>query len=99
MNWKRTFSPQTNPALYSALLGLAYAVWQAELAATAHGPLTWTRASHIAAGAAWAFVSAWVRGKVTPVADPKDGNGKPLVAWTKALSDAPPDRPPAGTTP
>jgi hypothetical protein len=27
----------------------------------------------------WAAVSAYVRSHVTPVADPRDGNGKPLM--------------------
>jgi hypothetical protein len=80
MKLPRWLNPRTNPAGWSALLGLAYATWQAVTAAQAQGPLTWKQAGYIAAGVLWAAVSAYVRSHVTPVADPRDGNGKPLVA-------------------
>jgi hypothetical protein len=78
MRMPRWLNPNTNPAGWSAILGLAYATWQAITAAQATGPLTWKQAGYIAAGVLWAAVSAYVRSHVTPVADPRDGNGKPL---------------------
>jgi hypothetical protein len=78
MKLPRWLNPNTNPAGWSAILGLAYATWQAVTAAQATGPLTWKQAGYIAAGVLWAAVSAYVRSHVTPVADPRDGNGVPL---------------------
>jgi hypothetical protein len=82
MKLPRWLNPNTNPAGWSAILGLAYATWQAITAAQATGPLTWKQAGYIAAGVLWAAVSAYVRSHVTPVADPRDGNGKPLMPST-----------------
>jgi hypothetical protein len=78
MKLPRWLDPRTNPAGWSALLGVAYAIWQGITAAQAQGPLTWKLVGHVAAGVLWAAVSAYVRSHVTPVADPRDGNGKPL---------------------
>jgi hypothetical protein len=86
MKLPRWLNPNTNPAGWSALLGLAYATWQAITAAQAQGPLTWKQAGYIAAGVLWAAVSAYVRSHVTPVADPRDGNGDPLVKISSAIA-------------
>jgi hypothetical protein len=86
MKLPRWLDPRTNPAGWSAVLGLAYATWQAITAAQAHGPLTWKQAGYIAAGVLWAAVSAYVRSHVTPVADPRDGNGDSLVKISSAIA-------------
>jgi hypothetical protein len=75
----RWLNPSTNPALYSALIGIAYSIWQAIQVQAANGPLTWPQVGRIAAGVVFAAAVAWQRGKTTPVADPKDGNGQPLI--------------------
>jgi len=75
----RWLDPRTNAPGWSAALGVAYAIWQGITAAQASGPLTWKLVGHVAAGVLWAAVSAYVRSHVTPVADPRDGNGKPYV--------------------
>jgi hypothetical protein len=67
----RWLDPRTNPAGWSALLGVAYAIWQGITAAQAQGPLTWKLVGHVAAGVLWAAVSAYVRSHVTPVLDPR----------------------------
>jgi hypothetical protein len=87
MKLPRWLNPRTNPAGWSAILGLAYATWQAITAAQAQGPLTWKQAGYIAAGVLWAAVSAYVRSHVTPVADPRDGNGQPLGKPLGAVAD------------
>jgi hypothetical protein len=112
MKLPRWLNPNTNPAGWSALLGLAYATWQAITAAQAQGPLTWKQAGYIAAGVLWAAVSAYVRSHVTPVADPRDGNGNPLLSpmvtgagWVRAYGNkpspqsVPPTPPPAKEAP
>lgn len=79
MKVPRWLNPRTNPALYTAAIGLAYSIWQAIQVEAAKGPLTWQQVTRIAAGVLFAAAVAWQRGRTTPVADPRDGNGDPLV--------------------
>jgi hypothetical protein len=74
---KRALSPSTNAAgLSSAGLAVYAAVVMIYNAASHHGVI-----SVPVIIAAVAAVAAWyTRTKVTPVADPKDGNKTPLVA-------------------
>jgi hypothetical protein len=86
MKVPRWLDPRTNPAGWSAALGLAYATWQGITAAQAQGPLTWRLVGHVAAGVLWAAVSAYVRSHVTPVLDPRDGNGDSLIKISSAIA-------------
>jgi hypothetical protein len=88
----RWLDPRTNPAGWSAALGVAYAIWQGITAAQATGPLTWKLVGHVAAGVLWAAVSAYVRSHVTPVADPRLPGKAILDLMAPYL--APPPRPP-----
>jgi hypothetical protein len=83
----RNLSPRTNPVLVPALLSLAYSIWQAIQTAQANGPLTWQQCLNIASGVALAAALKYVvRAKVTPVANPRDGNGDPLLTALAAAS-------------
>lgn len=72
----RALAPATNPtgvtgtaaALYAA--GFAIYNWR-----TGHAPVDWNT---IIAVVFAVLNGLWVRGKVTPTADPRDGNGQPL---------------------
>ena len=81
MKLPRALSPNTNPALYTAAASLAFTVWQAVQVQAAHGPLTWAQVGRVAVPIVVAALAGyWQRAKTTPVADPKDGNGAPLVS-------------------
>ena len=72
----RALSPLTNGVGYTALAGLLLAVAQAAYNAHNSGqPVTW----QVIATAAVGVLAGWARGKVTPVKDPRDGNGQPLI--------------------
>ena len=106
MTLPRWLDPKTNPALYTAAASLALALWQAIQVQAATGPLTWGQVGRVAAPIVVAALVTWQRGKTTPLADPKDGNGKPLVTAgvqvqypASATSvNAPAVQPPATTT-
>ena len=86
---KRNLSPATNATgLGSAAAAIYAAVVMIWNATHHHGVID--PQVIIAAVAAAAFL--YTRFKVTPVADPKDGNGQPLVA-------APPATPPPAAQP
>jgi hypothetical protein len=111
MKLPRWLNPNTNPGLYSALLGIAFAIWQGIQVEAAAGPLTWSKVGRVAAGVVFAYLSyGWQRSKSTPVTDPRDGNGDPLVRSKPAPLQAamesltkrqpvPPTRPPAKEAP
>lgn len=73
---KRILNPATNPAGWSAALALAYALAQAAVNVHAqHKALT----APVVVAIAGSVLAGWIRGRVTPVADPKDGSGNPLA--------------------
>lgn len=80
MNVPRWLSPKTNPALYTAAIGIAFSIWQAIQVQAASGPLTWQQVGRIAGGVVLAaIVYGPQRRRQTPVADPRDANGNPLT--------------------
>lgn len=86
MKLPRALSPNTNPALYTAAASLAFTVWQAIQVQAAHGPLTWAQVGRVAVPIVVAALAGyWQRAKTTPIADPKDGNGTPLVTGKTPL--------------
>jgi len=90
---KRALAPATNPTGIGSSLAAIYAAVVMIWNATHHHAVIDPQVIIAAVGAA-AFLYA--RFKVTPVADPKDGNGQPLVA----SFTAPPQKtliPPAAT--
>jgi hypothetical protein len=105
---KRALTPATNPAGLGSSLAAVYAAAVMIWNASHHHAVIDPQVIIAAVGAA-AFLYA--RFKVTPVADPKDGNGQPLVAklptfatggWVPP-SSAPPEKtlitPPAAEPP
>ena len=81
---KRALSPLTNGVGYTALAGLLAAVAQAAWNAHNSGqPVTW----QVIATAAVGVLAGWARGKVTPVADPRDGNGQPLLSHNQHAAE------------
>ena len=73
---KRALSPMTNPAgLSAAGLALYAAVVMIYNATHNHGVID----VPVVIAAISAVAALYTRQKVTPVADPKDGNGNPLV--------------------
>jgi hypothetical protein len=74
---KRALAPATNPTGLGSSAAAIYAAIVMILNAASHRAVIDPQVIVAAAGAA-AFLYA--RFKVTPVADPKDGNGTPLVA-------------------
>lgn len=74
---KRALTPATNPAGLGSAAAAIYAAVVMVWNATHHQGVIDPQVIVAAIGAA-AFLYA--RFKVTPVADPKDGNGQPLVA-------------------
>jgi len=73
---KRALSPLTNGVGYTALASLLLAIAQAAYNAVNSGqPVTW----QVIATAGVGVLAGWARGKVTPVTDPRDGNGQPLL--------------------
>jgi hypothetical protein len=107
MPQKRVFNPQTNPPGYLAAASALYAAGTALYnAANHHGAINW----NVIFAALLAAASMWARTKVTPVADPQDGAGRPLIPapqqgvppppWVQELRDAITGiTPPAGGTP
>jgi hypothetical protein len=109
---KRLVSPVTNPAGLGAAIAAIYAavimIWHA-----AHHQGVIDPQVLVAALGAAAFLYA--RFKVTPVADPRDGNGQPLIPVSAVatlkppvplapeapsnVTVVPPLEPPPGTTP
>src|SRR5258705_6262519 len=72
----RALSPLTNGVGYTALASLLAAVAQAAYNADNSGQaVTW----QVIATAAVGVLAGWARGKVTPVSDPPDGNGRSLL--------------------
>ena len=78
---KRALTPATNPAGLGSAAAAIYAAVVMILNATSHRGVIDPQVI-VAAIAAAAFL--YSRMKVTPVADPKDGNGQPLVAAVTA---------------
>ena len=78
---KRALAPATNPTGIGSSLAAIYAAVVMIWNATHHHAVIDPQVIIAAAGAA-AFLYA--RFKVTPLADPKDGNGQPLVAAVAA---------------
>jgi hypothetical protein len=76
---KRALTPATNPAGLGSSAAAVYAAIVMIVNATHHHAVIDPQVVIAALGAA-GFLYA--RFKVTPVADPKDGNGQPLVAAT-----------------
>jgi hypothetical protein len=74
---KRALAPATNPTGLGSAVAAIYAAIVMIVNATHHHAVIDPQVIVAALGAA-AFLYA--RFKVTPVADPKDGNGQPLVA-------------------
>jgi hypothetical protein len=85
---KRVLSPSLNPTGIGSAIAAVYAAVVMAWNATHHQGVIDPQVV-IAALSAAAFLYA--RFKVTPVADPRDGNGTPLKA-------APPAQPPAAPT-
>lgn len=79
MNVPRWLSPKTNPAFYTALASIAVSVWQAIQVDLWRGSLTLSEVGRVAAPIVVAALVAWQRGKTTPLADPRDGNGNSLL--------------------
>lgn len=77
MNAKRALSPNTNATGLGSAAAAIYAAVVMIWNATHHHAVIDPQVVIAAIGAA-AFL--YSRFKVTPVADPKDGNGQPLVA-------------------
>ena len=76
----RFLSPQTNPGLYTALASLGISLWQAFQVQSAAGPLTWNQVGRVAFPIVVAALAGyWQRSKTSPVKDPKDANGNPLI--------------------
>jgi hypothetical protein len=88
MNTKRALSPTTNATGIGSALAALYAAAVMIWNATHHHAVIDPQVIIAAIGAA-AFL--YTRFKVTPVADPRDGNGQPLTA-------APPAVPPSNVT-
>ena len=88
---KRALAPATNPTGIGSAAAAIYAAVVMIVNATHHHAVIDPQVVIAALGAA-AFL--YSRTKVTPVADPKDGNGQPLVtAATAAMAaGAPPYR-------
>ena len=84
---KRALAPATNPAGIGSSAAAIYAAVVMIVNAAHHHAVIDPQVV-IAAIAAAAFLYA--RFKVTPVADPKDGNGQPLVAAVPPAPPAPP---------
>ena len=82
----RALSPQTNaPGLLAAAAAVYAAVatfynWQ-----NSKTPIDW----NVVFAAATAVAAAWTRGKVTPIADPKDITGAPLAPLVPQFRPAP----------
>jgi hypothetical protein len=74
---KRTLSPSLNPTGYMAAAGTIYAAAKMIYDVTHHHGYWSTPVLIAALGTAWAF---YTRFKVTPVGDPRDGNGQPMAA-------------------
>lgn len=75
MNVKRLLSPLTNPAgLLSAAATVYAAATMITHAVQGNGIIN----LNVVIAAVTAVAALYTRSKVTPVADPKDGNGQPL---------------------
>jgi hypothetical protein len=85
---KRTLSPSLNPAGYMAAAGTVYAAVVMVWNATHHHGVISIPVIVAALGAAW---SLYTRFRVTPVGDPRDGNGQPLAALPLIPAPPPPD--------
>lgn len=80
MTWdqlKRLINPNTNPALIPWLISAALAVWQGF--ETAPGPLSWAKVGRVLGPVLIGLAVGYQRSKTTPVKDPRDGNGEPLL--------------------
>jgi hypothetical protein len=84
---KRALTPATNPTGLGSSIAAVYAAVVMIWNASHHHAVIDPQVIVAALGAA-AFLYA--RFKVTPVADPKDGNGQPLVAAVPPAPPAPP---------
>ena len=92
---KRAISPTLNPAGLMATAGAVYAATVMILNAYHHHGVIDPPVIIAAVGAVAALLT---RQDVTPVADPKDGNGNPLVPQAPRPVAAPPAGvPPTGT--
>ena len=91
---KRNLSLTLNPAGLTAAAGAIYAA--VAMLYNAHYHHGVINSAVIIAGLA-AVAGLLTRQVVTPTADPRDGNGKPLVPAAVAAETVPPlDHPPAG---
>ena len=84
---KRALTPALNPTGIGAALAALYALVQAVWNATHHHAAIDPQVVLGALGAAAFF---YARFKVTPVGDPRDGNGQPLKAAPVLLPPLPP---------
>jgi hypothetical protein len=73
---KRALNPHLNPAGYTAAAGAVYAAVVMILHATQHRGII---DPQVIVAAVAAVAGLLTRQVVTPVGDPKDGNGNPLV--------------------
>jgi hypothetical protein len=79
----RLLQPALNPTGLMAAAGAIYAaVVMVTNAVHGHGVID----TNVILGAVAAAAGLYARAKVTPVADPKDGNGNPLVAAPAAAA-------------
>ena len=80
----RALNPQTNApgwiAAASALYAAGLTLWHWH---NHTGPVDW----NVVYAAVAAVAAMWARGKVTPVADPRDGNGQPLKTANAHAAD------------
>ena len=83
---KRVLSPSTNATGLGASAAVIYAAVQMIVNLTSHksGYGFDPQVIVAAAAAAWLF---YTRFKVTPVADPRDGNGQPLISPDSTIGE------------
>lgn len=93
---KRALAPSLNPTGLGSAAAVIYAAVVMIWNATHHQGVIDPQVI-VAALAAGAFL--YSRMKVTPVADPKDGNGRPLVTAPQMLPPLPGSAYPPGATP
>ena len=97
---RRVLSPSLNPAGFMAAAGAIYAAVVMIWNATHHHGVIQAPVIVAALAAAWGL---YTRFKVTPVKDPRDGNGNPLHGPAAGGADKPASpsnvtlKPPAGS--
>lgn len=92
---KRLLTPALNmPGLIAAIAAI-YAIVQAAANTAGHGSVL---TAPVIVAAIGAGLAAYTRTQVTPVADPRDGNSKPLTPELLDLRYQPSVPSPSGTT-